>query len=68
MHNSGGNSASQTQSQLLRPSNHAQNDTQQTKSANNARRFARDNLADDAANPYPLAMKPNYNQTIATYI
>ena len=32
--------------------------TYQTRSANNARRLARKNLADGAANPYPLAMKP----------
>jgi hypothetical protein len=50
MHNSGRNLASQMQSfQLLRPSNHALNKTQQTRtklrSANNARGAARDNLA-----------------------
>jgi hypothetical protein len=32
--------------------------TYQTRSANNARRVARNNLADGVANPYPLAMKP----------
>ena len=30
----------------------------QPRSANNAGRVASDNLADGAANPYPLAMKP----------
>jgi len=32
--------------------------TYQTRSANNARGVARNNLEDDAANPYPLAIKP----------
>jgi hypothetical protein len=36
-----------------KPNKHVSN-----RSANNARRFARDNLANGAANPYPLAMKP----------
>ena len=36
--------------------------TYQTRSANNARRVARDNLADGTANPYPLAMKPRDTQ------
>jgi hypothetical protein len=31
--------------------------TYQTRSAKNARRVARDNLADGTANPYPLAIK-----------
>ena len=34
-----------------------------TRSANNARRVARDNLADGAANPHPLAMnQETHNQ------
>ena len=34
----------------------------QTRSANYARRVARDRLADGTANPYPLAMKPRDTQ------
>jgi len=63
MHNSGGNLASQMQSYLFRPSNHAPNKTQQSRSANNARRVARDNRADGPANPYPLAIKPRNTKT-----
>ena len=32
--------------------------TYQTRSANNAKRVARDNLADGAANPYPQTIQP----------
>jgi hypothetical protein len=61
---SGENLASQMQSYLLQPSNHAPNKLKihvpktKTRSANNARRDARDSLTDGASNPYPLAMKP----------
>jgi len=63
MHNNGGISASQTQSQLLRPSNHAPNATQQRGvklglPIMQGGRFARNNLEEGAANPYPLAKKP----------
>ena len=40
----------------------------QPRSANNAGRVASDNLADGAANPYPLAMKPTYNQANVIYM
>ena len=46
-----------TPTQQARPRRNPTN-TYQTRSANNARRVARGNLADGAANPYPLAMKP----------
>jgi len=46
-----------TPNQQLRPKRIPTN-TYQTRSANYARRVAHDNLADGAANPYPLAMKP----------
>ena len=39
-----------------------------SRSDKNARRVARDNLADGAANPYFLAMKPRDDQTNAIYI
>jgi hypothetical protein len=75
MHNSGGKVASQMSTWFLRPSNHAPNETQQNtyhaRSANNARRVASDNLADGAANPYPLPWLWNqetYNQANVIYI
>ena len=56
-----------TPNQQLRPKRIPTN-TYQTRSANYARRVAHDNLADGAANPYPLAMKPRdmqpYNRDI----
>jgi hypothetical protein len=46
-----------TPTQQPRPKRNPTN-AYQTRSANNPKRVGRDNLANGAANPYPLAMKP----------
>ena len=59
MHNSSGNLASQMQLQLLRPSNHAPNETQQTRIKLGLSKMQEELpvIADGPANPYPLSMK-----------